>query len=495
MGAVGATGVHARADSSSLPISDFQAPVFSGAILFPHGSIRMNGKFPPGPRDGLCGITFHGPLRADPLGFAMKIAREYGDFAAVRIGWVRLYFVSRPELIREVLATKVKSFPKLTRQMRALRKIEGDGLVVSEGSTWTRHRPAVQGSFHARHFGRFADTVVACTRRRLGRWRPGEPFDLSAEMNELALEIIARLVFDVDVADQAASLRDAVHIFRQAMQREVSSPLVLPNWLPLPGKIRQRRAVRAVDDLIWRLIRERRASGAARQDMLSQILAAAGEHPELDITDPEVRDEVATLFVAGHDTTSAALAWLWFALSQHPTVERRVLQEVDLLGNRPLGHADFPRLKYLEMVVKESMRLYPATGLLFGREAAEDVELGGYPVKRGSWLFIAPYVVQRDARYFPNPEVFDPERFAPGRVEQILPYTYIPFGGGPRICIGNSLATMELVLLAATILQQYRLTLDQPPPEMEMEIVLRPKGGLRMRAQPRQGEGKIAGAA
>jgi cytochrome P450 len=425
----------------------------------------------------------------------MKTARQYGDFAAVRIGWVRLYFVNRPALIREILSTKVKSFHKLTRQMRALRKIEGDGLVVSEGSTWTRHRPVVQGSFHARHFGRVADTVVAYTRRRLGRWRPGESFDLAAEMNELALEIIARIVFDVDVADQAASLRDAVHVFRQAMQREVGSPLVLPDWLPLPGKIRQRRAVRVVDDLIWKLIRERRASGAARQDMLSQILAAAAQHPELDITDPEIRDEVATLFVAGHDTTSAALAWLWFALSQNPEVERRALQEVDRLGDRPLSHADFPRLKYLELVVKESMRLYPATGLLFGREAVEDVELGGYLVKRGSWIFIAPYVVQRDARYFPDPEVFDPERFAPGRVEQIPPYAYIPFGGGPRICIGNSLATMELVLLTATVLQQYRLTLDQPPPEREIEIVLRPRGGLRMRAQPRQGKGRSPAAA
>jgi cytochrome P450 len=140
------------------------------------------------------------------------------------------------------------------------------------------------------------------------------------------------------------------------------------------------------------------------------------------------------------------------------------------------------------MVVKESMRLYPATGLLFGREAVEDVELGGYLLRRGSWIFIAPYVVQRDARYFANPEVFDPERFAPGRIEQIPPYAYIPFGGGPRICIGNSLATMELVLLAATVLQKYRLTLAQPAPEMEMEIVLRPKGGLRMRAQARDSQ-------
>jgi cytochrome P450 len=451
----------------------------------------MKANYPPGPRDGLFGITFHAPMSENPLEFATKIAREYGDFAMVRIAWVRLYFVNRPELIREVLATKVKSFHKLSRQMRALRKIEGDGLVVSEGPTWTRHRPVVQGSFHARYFSRSADIVIEHTQRRLGRWKPGEPFDLAAEMNELALEIIAKVVFDVDFADQAASLRDAVHVFRQSMQKEVGSPLILPDWLPLPGKIRQRRAVRTVDDLIWRLIRERRASRVVKQDMLSQILTATAQHPELGITDAEIRDEVTTLFVAGHDTTSAALAWFWYALSQNPEVERRVLWEVDALGDRPVGYSDYPRLKYLERVVKESMRLYPATGFLFGREAVEDVELGGCPLKRGSWVFICPYIVQRDARYFRDPEVFDPERFAPGRIDEIPPYAYIPFGGGPRVCIGNSLATMEIVLLAATVLQKFRLTLDQASPEMEMEIVLRPRGGLRVRALPRWEQGRI----
>jgi cytochrome P450 len=449
-------------------------------------------RYPPGPRDGLFGVTFHQPMRRDPLGFAVRVAREYGDFAFVRIGWVRLYLVNRPDLVREVLVTKARSFRKVTRQMRALRKIEGDGLVVAEGPTWARHRPVVQGSFHPRHFARYADAVVGCTRRRLDRWRPGEPFDMAAEMNELALEVIARLVFDEDVADRAAALRDAVHAFRQAMQGEGGSAVVLPDWVPLPAKVRERRALRAVDDLIWKLIRDRQAAGAGGDDMLGQILAAVADRPGLGITDREVRDEVATLFVAGHDTTSAALAWLWVALSQHPHVERRALQEVDLLGRRPIGHADLPRLKYLERVVKESMRLYPATAFLFGREAVEDVDLGGYTLGRGSWVFMSPYIVQRDARNFPDPETFDPDRFAPGRADEIPPYSYLVFGAGPRTCIGNALATTELVLVAATVLQRYSLTLDQPPPEAEMEVVLRPKGGLRMRAESRPGYGRLA---
>lgn len=445
----------------------------------------MSDRYPPGPRDGRFGVTFHQPMRRDPLGFAVNVAREYGDFAFVRIGWVRLYFVNRPELVREVLVTRARSFKKVGRQMRALRKIEGDGLVTAEGPTWARHRPVVQGSFHTRHFARYADAVIDCTRRRLDRWRPDEPFDLAAEMNELALEVIARLVFNEDVADRAAALRDAVHAFRRAMQSEAGSSIVLPDWLPLPSKIRQRRAIRVVDDLIWQLLRDRQAAGGSGDDMLGQILGAAADRPGLGITPREVRDEVATLFVAGHDTTSAALAWLWLALAQNPAVERRVLDEVDRLGPRPVGHADLPRLKFLEMVVKESMRLYPASAFLFGREAVEDVELGGYRLKRGSWVFISPYIVQRDARHFPDPERFDPERFSPARADAMVPYSYLVFGAGPRTCIGNALATMELVLLAATILQRYRLTLDQPAPEAEMEVVLRPKGGLRMRAEAR----------
>ncbi len=448
----------------------------------------MDMKYPPGPRDRCFGVTFHHLFQADPLGFAVRLARDYGDFAFVRIGWVRIYFVNRPELIREVLTTRVKSFRKLGRQMRALRKMEGEGLVVSDGETWTRHRPVVQGSFHARHMEQYARLVVEHTRRRVAKWAPHEPFDLAAEMNELAMEIIARVVFGVDLAEQVGRLRDAVHVARSAMQKEISTPLPLPDWLPTPARLRQRKALRQLDRLLWDLIRERRASGEARDDMLGQMLAAAGRMGRASpITDAEIRDEAATLFVAGHDTTSASLAWLWYALSQNPAAERRAVSEVRAAcGDRTPTFEDLPQLKYLEMVVKETMRFYPASAFLFGREAVEDVDLGGRTLRRGAWVFISPYVVQHDARFFPDPERFDPERFSPERVHKIPPYAYIPFGGGQRICIGNAFATMELVLVAATVLQQYHVVLDQAPPAIEMEVVMRPRGGLRMRAIPRQ---------
>jgi cytochrome P450 len=434
------------------------------------------------------GVMLHGPFRDDPLGFATRLAQEHGDFVFVRIGWVRLYMVNRPELIREVLSTKVKSFRKLHRQMQALRKIEGEGLVVSDGSIWSRHRPMVQGSFHARHMRPYADVVVEHTRRRLERWSPNQTFDVAAEMNELALEIIARVVFGVDMADEAGRIRDAVHVARAAMQLEVGAPVPIPAWMPWPGRRAQRQALKAVDDIVWDLIRKRKASGDSRDDMLGQMLAAAGRlDVKAPIEDWEIRDEAATLFVAGHDTTSASLAWLWYALAQHPDIQRRAIQEVDqVLGPRAATFEDVPRLKYLEMVVREAMRLYPASAFLFGREAIEDVELAGHTLRKGAWVFICPFIVQRDANLFREPDKFDPERFAPGRIDEIPPYAYIPFGGGPRICIGNAFAVMEMTLLMASVLQRYSMHLDQGTPELEMEIVLRPRGGLKMRAVPRE---------
>jgi len=444
--------------------------------------------YPPGPRDGVLGIFHQFQARRDVLGFAEKVWHEYGDFTFVRLGWVRLYFVNRRDLIREVLSTKVRSFRKLGRQMRALRKIEGEGLVVSDGDTWARHRPLVQGSFHARHFERYSRAIVNYTQRRIERWKPGAIFDLAEEMNELALEIIAKIVFDEDLSDQSARLRDSVHVFRRYMQREMGAPINLPDWLPLPGKIRQRRSVRVINELIFGKIRERRASGILHSDMLGQMLLAASvRDDESPITDEEIRDEVATLFVAGHDTTSAAMAWFWYVLAENPDAEMRVLREVDATcGDRPVTLSDLPRLKFLEAAVRESMRLYPPSAFLFGREAIEDVELGGHTLRRGSWIFISPYLVHRDPANFPDPERFDPDRFSTRRFEEIPPYAYIPFGGGPRICIGNSMATMQIVLLAATILQKFQLSLEQARPERDLEVVLRPKGGLRMRAEARR---------
>jgi cytochrome P450 len=323
------------------------------------------------------------------------------------------------------------------------------------------------------------------------------PFDIVEESNQLALEIIAKTLFDVDWSDRAARLRDAVHVFRTEMQKEISRPVVLPDWLPLPGRLRQRRAVREVDRLIWELIRERRSAGGGHGDMLSVMLSATrGGADGAPVPERVIRDEATMLFIAGHDTTSAALAWFWYLLAQHPEVETRVLREVDdVLGGRLATAADVPRLRYLELAARESLRLYPPSAFLYTREAVEDVELGGYTVPRGSWVIISPYVVQHDPRNFKDPEVFDPERFAPGRADAIPPYAFLPFGGGPRVCTGSAFALAEMAVVAATVLQRFRLVLEpgQPAVEPRLEIVLRPRGSVFMRAVPREQPVRTAG--
>src|SRR5262249_53515535 len=260
---------------------------------------RMREHDPPGPRDRLFGVTSYLRFLKAPLAFTTDLVRTYGDIVLVRMGWIRVYFVNHPGLIREVLVTRAKSFRKLRRQMRVLARLEGESVNTAEGEVWRRHRPVVQTAFHARHFDRFARSFVEVTRRRVGRWSPGATFDVVEEMNQLALELIAKVLFNVDWSDRAARLREAVHVFRAAMQREVSRPFVLPDWLPLPDKLRQRRAVRDLDAVIWDLLRARRAAAAEEGDMLSLMLAAAraGANGPL-LTDREIRDEVATLFVA-----------------------------------------------------------------------------------------------------------------------------------------------------------------------------------------------------
>jgi cytochrome P450 len=221
--------------------------------------------------------------------------------------------------------------------------------------------------------------------------------------------------------------------------------------------------------------------------MLSLMLAAAGQAAGEPLTDREIRDEVATLFISGHDTVSAALAWFWYLLAQHPEAERAVRDEVAaVVGDRPARFEDVRRLRYTETVVKESLRLYPPSSFLYGREAAADVELGGYPVRRGSWVLISPYAAHRDPRVFADPDAFDPGRFAPGRAEGIPPYAYLPFGGGPHTCIGNAFAMTELVLVVATVVRRFALRLDpgQGAVEPTIEVTMRPKGSVLMRAVP-----------
>jgi cytochrome P450 len=418
----------------------------------------------------------------EPLAFLQEMAQRYGDMVHIHTGPVHSYLINHPDLIREVLVTKGKSFRKWERQKRVFRKIDGDGLINSEGDFWLRQRRLIQKAFHQHRFGRYAETMVEFTRRRLDRWTAGAAINLDQEMSQLALEITGETLFGVDLRDQAGWLGETAEILRDTFIREFLTIVPLPDWLPLPSKRRMRRAIQTLDTFISGIIRDRRASGEDKGDLLSMLLLAVDDQGDgTGMTDRQARDEAVTLFNAGHDSTSAALAWTAYLIAQYPGVQEGMREEVDaVLGARAATLEDLARLTFAAMVVKESLRIYPPTPVLINREAISEVEIGGYRLPRGSLAILSSYVTQRDPRWFPEPERFDPDRFARGRVESIPDYAYFPFGAGPHVCVGNTFAMMEITLVVTKLVQRFHVELAPGQEDLgpELKVSLRPQGGV-----------------
>jgi cytochrome P450 len=445
---------------------------------------------PPGPRDWFFGLSIGLRSLREPLPFLHEMARRYGDIAHFQVGPLHTYLLNHPNLIREVLVSKGKSFRKWERQKRVFRKIDGNGLINSEGDFWLRQRRLIQKAFQHRRLGRYAEVTVELTRRRLDRWTAGAAINLDTEMSELALEIVGETLFGVDLREQAGWLGKTAEALRETFVREFLAVVPLPDWLPLPSKRRMRRAIRDLDTFITGLIRDRRASGEDRGDLLSMLLLAVDEQGDgTGMTDQQARDEAVTLFNAGHDSTSAALAWTCYFMARHRGVQERLRHEVTaVLGGRAATLADLPRLTFAERVVKESLRLCPPTPALINREAVTEVEVGGYRLARRSLVILSPYVTQRDPRWFPEPERFDPDRFGPGRVEAIPEYAYFPFGAGPHVCVGNTFAMMEITLVVATLVQRFHVELTPGQEDLlpELKVSLRPRGGVWVKPVARQ---------
>lgn len=444
----------------------------------------------PGP-GGLQGLARGLRFGQDPLGTLTEWQRSYGDMMQLRAGPQRFVWVFHPDLAREVLITQAKRFRRRGRQVEVLRQWDGDGLVTSDGERWLRGRRLVQPAFHHARFPAYARAMAAAGAALAARWADGAPaeLELNAAMTDLTLSIMADTFFGADLSAEARRLGEAVATLSEVAMRETGRPFALPDWLPLPGVRRKRATIAYLNGTIDGLIAARRGAGDDRGDLLSMLLAARDEEGDgRGLSDLELRHEVMTLFMAGHDTTAGTLPWIWYLLAAHPEAEARLQAEVDtvLEGRLPTAE-DLPRLAYTQQVVKETLRLYPQAYVLFARVAAEDLELGGYAIPAGSQVFPVPYLIHHDARWFPDPERFDPDRFLPEREKALRPCAWIPFGAGPRACIGAAFATMEMVLIVATIAARLRLTPaeGQGRPEPHALFSLRPKGGLRMRAERR----------
>jgi cytochrome P450 len=436
--------------------------------------------YPPGPKRGLPFTTLLA-YRRGPLPYFQNLATRYGDISFFRIGPQEAFFLNHPDLIKDVLVTYNQNFMKGLVLQRAKRLL-GEGLLTSEGEFHRRQRRLAQPAFHRQRIASYAEVMIDYASRTSDRWRDEITLDISVEMMRLTLGIVGKTLFDADVESESGEVGEAMTVVMELFDTLTLPFFELLSKLPLPQLRRFDAARTRLDRIIFSLVDERRRIGADRGDLLSMLLLAQDEEGDGgQMTNQQLRDELMTIFLAGHETTANALTWTWYLLSKHPEIEARLHHELDtVLGSRKPQFADVAPLRYTEMVLAESMRLYPPAWAI-GRLATVDCELGGYFVPKRSLVLVSQYVMHRDERYYENHLEFDPERWRPEARETRPQFSYFPFGGGPRRCIGEGFAWMEGILCLATIGQRWQLQLvPHHPVELKPVVTLRPKHGMKM---------------
>jgi cytochrome P450 len=425
-------------------------------------------------------------FRRNPLGFLQKLTLNYGDFVAFRIMNRQMFFANHPDYIRDVLVTQNSNFGK-GRALEKAKRILGSGLLTSEGEAHHRQRRLVLPAFHRQRIASYGSVMVEHAARMADDWQEGMPVDISHEMTRLTLGIVAKTLFDADVGKEADEIGEAMTVMLEMFHLLMYPFADVLEKLPLPMVRRYERMRSRLDSTIYRIINERRKNGVDRHDLLSMLLLAQDEDDGGKMTDAQVRDEAMTLFLAGHETTANALSWTFYLLSQNPVAEATLHAELDeIIGSRTPTTEDVARLQYTEKVVSESMRLFPpAWGM--GRRSLVDQMVGPYRIPADSIVLLSPFVTQRDPRFFSEPDEFKPERWTAEWKSSLPQFSYFPFGGGPRRCIGEGFAWAEAILVLATLCQRWRVRLDQSKTvEPQALFTLRPRGGIRMRIERRQ---------
>lgn len=417
----------------------------------------------------------------DQLVLLRRLADDYGDVVHMKVLGKPYFLINHPDDIEAVMVKHARIMVR-DEYTVVLERALGLGLLTSDGELWKRQRKLMSQAFTPKRIHGYAAAMVRVGERGLRPWRDGNVINLHEEMSRVTMEVVADVLFGASVDREEVSIvREAMEVINEFFANSPEAVLKLPGWVPTPRNRRMNHAVEQIDSLIYRIIARRRA-GEQRDDLLGTLLAAHDEGGT-GMTDQQLRDEAVTLFLAGHETTALLLAHTLYVLSRHPDIERRLHEEIaTVLGDRLPTADDVKALVYTDRVIKESMRLFPPAWTT-GRATAEAVEIGGTRIPAGAQILMSQWVVHRDPRWFPNPEGFDPDRWTPERASALPRFAYFPFGGGPRICIGNHFAVMEGTLLLALILQRYRLEL-LPGEQLALKpsVTLRPRGmGLRAR--------------
>ncbi|MGA9521473.1 MAG: cytochrome P450 [Myxococcaceae bacterium] len=446
---------------------------------------ELGERIAPGPR----GHFLLGSLpdvRRDILGFMHALPETYGEVVRFRLGPETVHLVRRPEHVKHVLLDNHRNYSKDTHGFRALRRILGNGLLTSDGEFWLRQRRIAQPAFHRKHIEGFASLMTHAAGEILEGWvsfaRSGEAFDVAEEMTRASLRIVGRTLLGTDITAQADAVADAVTVVLHDANRRLSQLFPMPDFVPTPYNRRFRAARATLDEIVLGMISQRRAK-PIEGDLLGMLMAARDEETGEGMSDTQLRDEVMTLFLSGHETTAGALTWTFYLLSKNPSARQRLLEEVaTVLQGRTPTAADMPSLPYTTRVLQESMRLYPPAWTVTRRAIDRDT-LGGYDVPAGTFVFLSPMVTHRHPEFWPDPESFDPDRFLPERFSSLPKQAYFPFGAGPRGCIGNGFAMLEAQLVLACVSQRYQLELvPDHPVVLEPLVSLRPKHGMVMTA-------------
>ena len=444
--------------------------------------LERNGyRFPPGLQLNLPFYLLRRFFKpANPIALFEHLAQTYGHMAHYRLGLSHIVFVNEPDFIHEILINQPQNFIK-ERTQRRMKILLGEGLITSDGEVHRRQRRIAAPAFHRQRIQAYGVMMVERAADMRAQWQPGVAIDLASQMMQLALQVVARTLFNTDVTADVLQINDEVNVIMQLYNFLIALPRAEAylHW-PVPGLMRFRRARARLDKVVQRMIAEHRADGVDRGDLLSMLVASRDEEADHSgMTDEQLRDEVLTIFLAGYETVANALTWTWYLLAQNPEAEAKLHKEIDtVLGDRLPGLEDLPQLRYTEMVLAESMRLYPPAWAM-GRPSTADVELGPFRFPAGTYFFFSQYIIQRRAEYFPDPLRFDPERFLPERKVGRPRFAYFPFGGGGRQCIGEAFAWMEGVLMIATLAQKWRLRfVPGQVVEVQPKITLRPKNPM-----------------
>jgi cytochrome P450 len=443
-------------------------------------------RVPPGPK-GLPVLGMALDLLRDPLTLMRSVAKEYGDVVRIPVVLQSRILVNHPDYVQQVLLFQQAKFHKSTLTKETTERLLGQGLLISEGDFWRRQRRLAQPAFHRQRINEYAPTMIECAEMKERDWRDGDTRNMAEEMMELTLEAAVRTLFGTTLPGEAQQVGRAMTFLMRYSLRRARSPFQIPSSWPTPKNRRATKEFDFLDSLVYRIIDERKAqgSGSHQTDLLSMLMGAM-DVDGTQMTPRQLRDEIMTLFLAGHETTALTLSWTWYLLSQNPSAEARLHEELDgVLGGHVPSVADLEKLPYLHAVISEVLRMYPPAYVM-ARTSIAPSTIGGYEFPVGSTILVSQWVMHRDARYYDDPETFRPERWIEGLAARLPAGAYFPFGDGPRRCIGQGFALLESALVIAAIAQKFRFELVPGTVVVpEPLVTLRPKNGILMKFHAR----------